>query len=120
MKIVNNRGKKLENIPEEKKEVKEEKVIVTENRLNHSALDYIDDLFAQQELDDKLKPDLKIENENKVIASQGKKFSEDVDKTKILEKSVLKKKVRFEEEKVENKEDNDFISGYEADNAQMV
>ena len=128
MKVVGGR-KKLETIPEESKTpapVTQAKIVHTETKLNSNALSYIDDLFANQEKEEMSMfktesqlPDINIEQ----VQKSPKTFKEDIDtkKTdKILDKSVVKKKVKFDDKEEVQEENDTFISGYEADDTQTV
>jgi len=92
------------------------------NLLSSQALDYLDDLFDQEALDEYTQPDLNIEPRPVTQPQTTKEFSEDKTASKradeILSKSVLKKKVKFETG-VEGPDsasgDPDEEDGYEAD-----
>jgi len=101
--VKSNRNKvipneKLDSIPEEKH--------ITVANLSTNALDYLDDLFAAAQEPPKVEaPDMKIEVKTE-------KFVEDRASV-ILDKSVLKKKVRFQEP--EEADEDKLDEGYEAD-----
>ena len=92
------------------------------NLLSSQALDYLDDLFDQEALDEYTQPDLNIEPRAVTQPQTTKEFSEDKTASKraeeILSKSVLKKKVKFEAG-VEGPDgataEPDEEDGYEAD-----
>lgn len=95
---------------------------LTVNLLSSSALDYLDDLFDQEALNEYTQPDLNIEPRPVTQPQTTKEFSEDKAASKraeeILSKSVLKKKVKFEtgEEGLDSASaDLDEADGYEAD-----
>ena len=85
-------------------------------------MDYLDDLFDQEALDEYTQPDLNIEPRVVTQPQTTKEFSEDKTASKraeeILSKSVLKKKVKFEAA-VEGPDgataELDEEDGYEAD-----
>ena len=90
--------------------------------LSSQALDYLDDLFDQEALDEHTRPDLNIEPRPVTQPQTTKEFSEDKTASKraeeILSKSVLKKKVKFEtgaEGPDSASADQEEEDGYEAD-----
>lgn len=92
------------------------------NLLSSQALDYLDDLFDQEALDEYTRPDLNIEPRPVTQPQTTKEFSEDKTASKraeeILSKSVLKKKVKFEtgaEGPDSASADQEEEDGYEAD-----